>query len=108
MIPTGVIQVRQDLCGDCPTPCTPRPDPACACSACPIRRWGTYGACPPGSAVGVVASASVGVTPAAPMRGLGDLIAVVADPIGKALHLDPAKCGCDRRQAWLNRVVPFG
>jgi hypothetical protein len=49
------------------------------------------------------------VQPAPPdrMRGLGDLIAKVADPIGKAIGLDKAKCGCAKRQERLNRLVPF-
>ncbi len=41
------------------------------------------------------------------MRGLGDLVAKVANPIAKALRLDPAKCGCKGRIDWLNRKVPF-
>jgi len=44
---------------------------------------------------------------AAPMLGLGDLVAVVARPIGDALGLDPAKCGCNQRQDWLNKLLPF-
>lgn len=42
------------------------------------------------------------------MRGLGDLVAKVADPIAKAIHLDKSKCGCVKRQEWLNAKVPFG
>lgn len=46
-------------------------------------------------------------TPKHPMRGLGDLIAKVADPIARAIGLDKAKCGCAKRQEALNKAVPF-
>jgi len=90
--PKGVVEVRDQICEDCPTPCSPRPDSTQPCARCELKRWGTWGACrdtPP------------------PMRGLGDLVAKVANPIAKALHIDPAKCGCKARQEWLNRKVPF-
>lgn len=48
-----------------------------------------------------------GIPPITKMRGLGDLLAKVANPIAKDIHLDPAKCGCKARQEWLNRKVPF-
>lgn len=95
MIPSGVIQVRTDICGDCPTPCSPRPDPASPCSACAIKRWGTWGACSPEA------------VKSAPMRGLGDLVAKFADPIAKAIGMDKTKCGCAGRQAALNARFPF-
>lgn len=41
------------------------------------------------------------------MRGLGDLVAKIADPIAKAINLDKAKCGCAARQQSLNELVPF-
>ena len=41
------------------------------------------------------------------MRGLGDLVAKVADPIARAIGLDKSKCGCAKRQEALNRLVPF-
>ena len=95
MIPIGVIQVRQDICRDCPTPCTPRPDPADKCSSCGINRWSTWGQCTPEAVA------------AAPMRGLGDLVAKFAEPIGKIIGLDKATCGCAKRQAALNARFPF-
>jgi len=95
MIPTGVIQVRQDICKDCPTPCNPRPDPADPCSRCAINRWSTWGQCTPEAVA------------AAPMRGLGDLVAKFAEPIGKIIGLDKSKCGCAKRQDALNRLLPF-
>jgi len=41
------------------------------------------------------------------MRGLGDLVAMVAQPVARALHIDSAKCGCAKRQAVLNKWIPF-
>jgi hypothetical protein len=41
------------------------------------------------------------------MRGLGDLVAKFADPIGKIIGLDKATCGCAKRQDALNRLLPF-
>ena len=98
MIPIGVIQIRADICGDCATPCADRPDVAQACAACPIRKWGKYGNC------------QAGDEPTQPekMRGLGDLVAKVAQPIAKVLHIESSKCRCAKRQAALNRIVPFG
>lgn len=49
--PVGVAQVVADICRDCPTPCAWQRDPgvhADACRACPLRRWGQWGACPAG------------------------------------------------------------
>ena len=43
----------------------------------------------------------------APMRGLGDLVAKMADPIARAIHLDKSSCGCVKKQEWLNKAVPF-
>ena len=43
----------------------------------------------------------------APMRGLGDLVAKIADPIAKTIGLDKSKCGCAKRQEMLNQLVPF-
>jgi hypothetical protein len=38
----GVATVRADICGDCPTPCEPRPDVGDPCAACHLRRWGQH------------------------------------------------------------------
>jgi len=48
----------------------------------------------------------VAVDPA-PMRGLGDLVAKIADPIAKTIGLNKSQCGCQKRQDALNRLVPF-
>lgn len=47
------------------------------------------------------------VSNTAPMRGLGDLVAKIADPIAKAVGLNKSKCGCQSRQEWLNHAFPF-
>jgi len=41
------------------------------------------------------------------LRGLGDLVAKIADPIAKAVGIDKAKCGCAKRQETLNQLLPF-
>jgi len=43
----------------------------------------------------------------AKLRGLGDLVAKIADPIAKAVGIDKTKCGCVKRQETLNRLLPF-
>ena len=106
----GVVQVRADICGDCPTPCALQRDPAAhadPCASCPLSppRWGPWDCSP--SAPPPSLPAPGGDTAPAGMRGLGDLVALVADPIGRALGLDKAKCGCAARQDALNRAVPF-
>lgn len=45
--------------------------------------------------------------PPANLRGLGDLVALVAEPIARAVNLNKSKCGCAKRQEWLNAKVPF-
>ena len=61
-----------------------------------VERWWQPGAGPP--SIEVVSS----------MRGLGDLVAKVANPIAKALGINTQGCGCKQRQEALNRLVPFG
>lgn len=95
----GVIQVRADICGDCPAPCERQRDGdfhATPCAACPVRRWHQWGACKGDEP-----------TPAPRLRGLGDAVAVVANPIARVLRIDPEKCGCKQRQEALNRAFPF-
>lgn len=108
-----VIQVRADICGDCLTPCELQRDAtahADACRACPIRKWAKWGNCPD-SATPPPSPSSLpapgGVTAPAGMRGLGDLVATIADPIARAIHLDKSKCKCGQRIEWLNAAVPF-
>lgn len=95
----GVVQVRADICRVCRTPCERQHDGefhATACAACRVNRWGKWGDCRNQSA------------PSTKLRGLGDLVAVVAEPIARAIGLDKSKCGCAARREALNRAVPFG
>lgn len=114
MMPAGVIQVRTDICGDCKTPCDLQHKASahaeCA-AACPIRKWAKWGNCadpitPPSPSPSSL-PAPGGVTAPAGMRGLGDLVAVIADPIARAINLDKSKCRCGQRIDWLNAAVPF-
>lgn len=43
----------------------------------------------------------------AKLKGLGDAVAVVANPIARVLRIDTEKCGCKQRQEALNRAFPF-
>jgi hypothetical protein len=47
-------------------------------------------------------------TEAPKLRGLGDLVAVAANPIARMIGLDKSKCGCAKRQEALNKFLPFG
>ena len=91
----GVAVVRSDICKDCPTPCTRQHDAEAhrdPCAACGIGRWGKHDC--------------GGGTPTE-IRGLGDVVAIIASPIARILHIDPAKCGCKARQERLNALVPL-
>lgn len=104
MIPETVVQNRRDACVLCKTPCGLQRDQAAhadPCAACPLARsrWGQWD-CKPGE----------------PVRGLGDLVHVIALPIARALRLpcvDPvtkklrpeSPCAA-RRRNW-NRKVPL-
>lgn len=98
MIPDYAVAYRADMCRQCPAPCAwqhcaaAHADP---CAACHLDRWASFCQAP------VPPLASAG------LRGLGDVVAIVAAPIGSALGLDPARCGCGARQAALNASVPF-
>ena len=41
------------------------------------------------------------------INGLGDVVAVIANPIGDMIGLDKSKCGCNDRQKFLNNLVPI-
>jgi hypothetical protein len=102
-IPRGILHGREVACIECPTPCARQTDPAhygepCASCPLPIPRWGPFGNCE---------AQPTPTLPPAPMRGLGDLVAKIADPIAKTIGINKSKCGCRSRQEWLNRAVPF-
>ena len=95
-LPEGVFSVRCSLCRTCPTPCihqhnTDHSGAVCATCPLPRRRWGPYGKCQP--------------------FGLGDAVAVVAEPIARfsdaVLGTKLVGCGgCAQRRAALNALVP--
>ena len=43
-----------------------------------------------------------------PMRGLGDAVAKVAEPIKRAMPKLFKNCNCEGRKKWLNEHFPFG
>ena len=100
MIPE-IIQVRKDICRDCHTPCEVLPDPNKPCSRCSLSspRWNTFGHCD--------SIERPTVNNPEKLRGLGDAVAVIANPIAKIIGLDKSKCGCAARQEALNKLVPF-
>lgn len=96
-LPQGVIIARQGICAACPTPCAQQlageirhADP---CERCPVNppRWNVYGRCR--------------------NFGLGDAVAVVAQPIARAIDAVAGTnlqgCGgCAKRREALNKVLP--
>jgi hypothetical protein len=38
---------------------------------------------------------------------MGDVVAIIADPVARVVGLDKSKCGCGNRQAALNETIPF-
>lgn len=107
-VPLAVQQIRAHLCSTCPTPCEHQQSPAwhaTDCAVCPLsdeeyrQRWHTWGACDESP-------------PPTELRGLGDAVAVVAQPIARmidsVLGTNVQGCGgCKARQAALNKVLPF-
>ncbi len=98
----GVIQVRRDICQDCAQACDVRDtiNHADPCAACPLGIWHAVGNCEGDSSE--------------PMRGLGDAVALIANPIARAIdaatgnRMGLSKCGgCKARQAALNKSFPF-
>lgn len=87
-------QVRQDICAGCAQRC-PEPAPLDPCFACPLGIYQAHAGC--GRAGGE----------AIELHGMGDVVAMVAQPIAKVVGLE--NCGgCkQRRQDW-NREIPFG
>jgi hypothetical protein len=101
-MPLAVVEVRAEVCGRCDVPCEKQNETAFhsdPCAQCPRAwrsRWGQYGQC---------------ANFAPPPRGLGDLVASIAQPIAKAIdsvaRTKIAECGgCKKRQAMLNRIMP--
>ena len=97
-----IVTIRRDICQGCELACAVRASIAHAdpCAACPTNVWHAFGNC------------EASATPPTELRGLGDAVAVVAQPIARAidraLGTNVAGCGgCKARQAALNKVMPF-
>ena len=99
MPPPAVIEIRREICARCDEPCAAyragqlnHADPAASCPRVWSGRWNVYG------------------SPAARL-GLGDAVAVVAQPIARMIDAVAgtklANCGgCQSRQAALNALIP--
>jgi hypothetical protein len=93
----GIIEVRKSKCAACVMHCEkrntiPHED---LCASCPRGVWFEVGC-------------------RAPLRGLGDAVALVAQPIARMIdaatghRTNVASCGgCKARQAALNKALPF-
>ena len=95
-----IITIRRDICQSCERACEvrstiPHADP---CTACPEMVWHALGDCEK--------------TPPPELLGLGDAVALVAQPIARVLDAvlgtNVQGCGgCKARQAALNAAMPF-
>ena len=95
-----IVTIRRDICQSCEVACEVRATIAHAdpCASCPEMVWHALGDCEN--------------APPAELRGLGDAVAVVAQPIARAIDrafgTNVAGCGgCKARQAALNKSLPF-
>lgn len=98
-LPASVFRHRARACAACKTPCGANVSDPCA--GCPLSPplWGKHDC----------TKTETSDDPRQ-MRGLGDAIALVANPIARILRIDPKKCGChgpNGRQAALNKAMPF-
>ena len=97
-----IVTIRRDICQSCERACEVRATitPADPCAACPEMVWHAMGDCEKQE------------SPPAELSGLGDAVAVVAQPIARVidavLGTNVAGCGgCKARQAALNKAMPF-
>jgi hypothetical protein len=98
-----IVTIRRDICQSCERACEVRAtithtDP---CTACPEMVWHAMGDCEKQESL-----------PPVELRGLGDAVAVVAQPIARAIDAvfktNVQGCGgCKARQAALNKAIPF-
>lgn len=100
------IQVRRDICEGCKLACEVREtiDHTSPCAECPLRVWHAWGDC----------DTIVAPEKTASLSGLGDVVAMVAQPIARTIDVitrhrtNVAGCGgCKKRREALNRAVPF-
>lgn len=100
-VPAGIVSRRISACAACAEKCEIFDDDFAgariACSRCRLDKWREFGACDQSGAK----------TKRAKIKGLGDIVAIVAEPIAKAAGIDKSKCGCARRREALNKMFPF-
>lgn len=100
-VPYNIFNARSEQCVRCPTPCEFQKDEAFRTSgdnACPIGKWMDY---------------KLYVRNKAGMRGLGDAVAFLAEPIAGALDATVGTklkgcSACAKRKEMLNQLLPFG
>jgi hypothetical protein len=101
--PGNIINHRRELCKSCPTPCefqTNLTYRSARENGCPIGRWQPY---------------LIYKKNQASIRGAGDLVAAVAQPIAGAIdYVTRGKTklkgcsACAKRKEMLNHLLPFG
>lgn len=120
-MPREIAQIRREICARCDAPCAAftaglvdHDAPAAACPRAWPSRWGCYGLCGDSSVrrPEALPAPVVQIPPEPPPpRGLGDLVAVFAEPIARisdaALGTKLTGCGaCSKRREALNAIVP--
>jgi hypothetical protein len=118
-MPREIAEIRREICGRCDAKCAEfsagslnHEDPSASCPREWAARWGCYGRC--GDSEVTIAPVSLPVVESAPAPkqfGLGDLVAVFAEPIARVsdatIGTKLVGCGsCAERRAALNRLVP--
>lgn len=124
-MPLEIAKIRREICARCDAPCAAftaglvdHDLPSAACPRAWPSRWGCYGLCgdssmrrPDYPPTPPVVETPPPPPPPPPSRGLGDLIAVFAEPIARisdaALGTKLTGCGaCSKRREALNSIVP--
>lgn len=100
-LPFHIRKHRKELCNSCPTPCQYQKDAGFrenADNQCPDGRWQAF---------------KLFKKNVKAIRGLGDVVAIVAEPIAAAsdavLNTKLKGCAaCKRRKEMLNHLIPWG
>jgi hypothetical protein len=79
------VNVRRDICQACGKGCPV--DLYDSCAACEFHKWGQIDC--------------------GQITGAGDIVATIADPIAKFIGLNKKKCGCGKKRAGLNSLLPI-
>ncbi len=96
-VPYNIANYRMEQCKLCPTPCERQKDKEWrhnGDNVCPIGRFSSYARHPKR------------------LRGAGDVVAIFAQPIAKAIDgvfkTRVSTCGgCAKRREALNKIIPF-